>query len=137
MNQRGEFRMSLRFVVAGLLLGAAAQPGLAAPSFSKDVIPLLKTRCAVCHLTGSEAGKMGLAPAAAYGNLVNVKSIEATGMMRVVPGKPDDSYLVAKLEGKHIAKGGIGARMPFGAPPLPQEQIDMIRDWIKAGAKKD
>lgn len=120
----------------GLLLSTAAQAA-PAPTYSKDVAPLLKTRCAICHLTGREAGNMALHPAGAYASLVGVKSTEAKAIARVEPGKPEASYLIAKLEGTHIAMGGTGARMPFGAAPLPQAQVDMIKAWIKAGAKKD
>ena len=123
-------------IAAGLLLGAA-QSQAAAPKFSTDIAPILKTRCAICHLTGSEAGNMALHPAGAYASLVNVKSIEATTLMRVKPGDPGNSYMIAKLEGTHVEKGGKGARMPFGAAPLPPEQIDLIKAWIKAGATKN
>ena len=67
--------------------------------------------------------------------VVNVPAAEAPKLVRVVPGKPDDSYLVMKLEGTHIEQGGNGAQMPFGAPPLPREDIARIRQWIAEGAK--
>lgn len=124
-------------LVSFLLAGAAASAQAGAPSYTKDVAPILKSRCAVCHLTGKEAGNLALHPGAAHASLVGVKSVVAKGMNRVEPGKPEESYLVAKLEGTHVAKGGSGARMPFGAAPLPQPQIDIIKAWIKAGAKKD
>lgn len=123
--------------VSLMLVGVASAAPAAAPSFSKDVAPLLKARCAICHLTGKEAGNIALHPAAAYDNLVGVKSVVAKSMNRVEPGKPEASYLVAKLDGTHVAQGGSGTRMPFGAPPLPQAQVDLIKEWIKAGAKKD
>lgn len=122
--------------LAGLLISSAAHAG-SAPSFSKDLVPILKTRCATCHLTGTEAGRLSLHPAGAYKSLVNVQSIEAASLKRVQPGKPDASYLLMKLEGTHITNGGKGARMPFGAPPLPPEQIALFKAWIKAGAKKN
>lgn len=128
--------MLFRNASAGLLLIAAA-PALAAPSFKGDIVPILKTRCAVCHMTGKEAGRMALTPNAAYASIVSVPSIEAKALNRIEPGKPEASYLIAKIEGTHIGKGGIGARMPFGAPPLPQDQIDLFKAWVKAGAKQD
>lgn len=103
--------------------------------FTKEIAPVLQNACATCHLTGQEAGKMSLVPAKALASLVNVKSDEAPQLTRVVPGDPDASYLVMKLEGAHLAKGGTGARMPFGAPPLPPETIAKFRTWIKEGAK--
>ena len=123
--------MKAFLTLAGLLAASQAD---AAPSFSKDVVPILKTRCAVCHLTGQEQGNMALPPTKAYASLVNAKSSEAPLLMRVVPGKPEKSYLINKLEGTQIAAGGKGARMPFGAEPLPADQIKLIREWIAAGA---
>lgn len=102
-------------------------------SFSKDIVPLLKTRCVACHLTGQEPGNMKLAPKAAYATLVGVPSAE-TKLKRVEPGKPDESYLVRKLDGTHVAAGGTGERMPMGAEPLPPEQIAKVRAWIEQGA---
>jgi hypothetical protein len=113
-----------------------ATPPAAAPRFSADIVPILRTRCAVCHLTGEEAGNMSLVPDAAYESLVGVKS-PTTGLVRIVPGKPDESYLIMKLEGTHLAKGGTGTRMPFGAEPLSADFIKLFRDWIAAGAPRN
>jgi hypothetical protein len=38
---------------------------------------------------------------------------------------------VQKIEGR----AAVGARMPLGGPPLPQASIDLIRQWIAAGAQ--
>jgi hypothetical protein len=76
---------------------------------------------------------MKLAPKTAYASLVGVKSTESA-LNRVEPGKPDDSYLVRKIEGTHAAAGGTGDRMPAGGGPLPAAKIEMIRAWIEQGA---
>lgn len=104
-----------------------------AVSFNRDVVPLLKARCAACHLTGDEPGKMQLHPQAAYRTLVNSPSI-GSSMLRVEPGSPDTSYLIRKLEGTHLAAGGSGARMPLDAAALDPTDIARIREWISAGA---
>lgn len=101
--------------------------------FQADIAPVLKTRCAVCHLTGSEAGKLALHPKAARASLVGRKSGESSFLL-VAPGKPDVSYLLMKLEGTHVARGGKGARMPFGQTPLDAATIAKMRAWIVAGA---
>lgn len=110
---------------------AAAEKSL----FQAEIAPLLASNCATCHLTGQEAGNMALVPGKAIESLVGVKSVEAPNLVRVVPGDPDASYLVMKLDGTHLAKGGTGAQMPFGAPPLPKETIAKVRQWIAEGAK--
>lgn len=118
----------------GLFVALAAQTAAPPPvSFTADIVPLLRTRCATCHLTGAEAGKIALHPKAAYLNLVGVKAT-ASDFPRVKAGAPDESYMVMKLEGTHLEKGGSGARMPFAAPPLEAEKIAMIRRWIAEGA---
>ncbi|MDE2404855.1 MAG: hypothetical protein KGM17_09320 [Sphingomonadales bacterium] len=121
-----------------LLAALAATPAMARDArvdFARDIAPVLKTTCATCHQVGVEAGRLSLVPKYALGFLVNVPSIEAPGVMRVAPGKPDRSYLVMKLEGTQVAHGGTGSRMPFGGPPLAPETIALVRAWIKQGAR--
>ncbi len=117
------------------LLIAMASEAVSPPpvSFAADIVPLLRARCATCHLTGNEAGKIALYPKAAYANLVGVKAT-ASDYLRVKAGAPDESYMVMKLEGTHLDRGGAGARMPFAAPPLDAEKVATIRRWIAEGA---
>jgi hypothetical protein len=68
-----------------------------------------------------------------YGMLVGIASSESPGILRVAPGDPDNSYLIQKLEGT----ASVGSQMPLGAPPLEQASIDVIRQWISAGAIDD
>lgn len=133
----------MRYLSVAALLLAGCSPARAPDAvkadglsyFQSDIAPLLRTRCATCHLTGQEAGRLALTPQSATANTVNVRSIEVPGLMRVAPGKPDASYLVMKLEGTHIEHGGNGAQMPFGAPPLSPQDIARIRKWIAQGAR--
>jgi hypothetical protein len=69
-------------------------------------------------------------PGFAYGNLVNVASPRDPNLIRVIPGDPDDSFMIRKLEGTQP----LGDRMPQGGPYLPQSTIDVIRQWIANGA---
>jgi hypothetical protein len=126
-------------IALGAVATFAAAPGARAdetPSFQRDVVPLLKFRCAACHLTGEEAGGMALHPRAAYATLVGVKSMESP-LLRIKPGAPDESYLVHKIRGTQLDVGGSGLRMPADGEPLAAAEIQMIRDWITAGAKND
>jgi hypothetical protein len=132
---------SLLAIAAVLMSSVTSAPAVVpAPvkpvSFSRDIVPVLRTQCATCHMTGKEAGSMALHPGAAYANLVNVKS-PVVNLVRVVPGKPEKSYLIMKLNGTHLDQGGQGTRMPFGVPPLPKPVVDQITAWIKAGAKNN
>ncbi len=109
---------------------AAATVGV---SFSRDLVPVLRTNCATCHLTGSEAGNLALHPGAAYKSLVGVQSIESK-WLRVKPGAPDESYLLMKIDGTHLDGGGSGGRMPYNMEPLDAATRGKFRDWVTAGA---
>ncbi len=67
---------------------------------------------------------------ASFNALVNVTSLQVGSLSRVTPNDPANSYLIRKLEGTQT----VGVRMPQGGPFLDQATIDMIREWINAGA---
>jgi hypothetical protein len=123
-------------VLSVLALNAHADIDTKAVSFSETIAPVLKSRCAICHLTGQEAGNMALHPGAAYSSLVGIKSSE-TEFLRVMPGAPEQSYLLMKLKGTHLDHGGTGGRMPLGGAPLSPELIELISAWIAAGAENN
>jgi cytochrome c553 len=122
-------------IAIAIAVPAAAQAGApaSAPSFKKDVMPLLQRQCVACHMTGDEQGQLGLMPKIAYGSLVKKQSIQAQ-MARVTPGEPERSYLLHKLRGTHLDQGGSGARMPMGMPELSEQDLAKLTAWIKAGA---
>jgi hypothetical protein len=113
----------------------AAQPAqMASAMFNMDVQPVFTGKCALADCHGAaKSGGMQLSAGMAYDNIVNVKSSEDPRFMRVMPGAPDSSYLVMKIEGRQT----VGVRMPFRRTPLSDSQIQLIRGWIQAGAKKD
>ncbi len=73
----------------------------------------------------------------AHASLVNRPSTQGTGLVMVTPGFPEDSYLINKLRGTHLAVGGIGDRMPQYAAVLDEGEIVRIEEWITAGALKN
>lgn len=90
--------------------------------------------CTRCHIGASAPEGLRLDTADSYNLLVGVPSAEDPSILRVMPGDPDASYLIRKLEGD---PGIVGAQMPFGGPYLPQASIDVIRQWITNGAQKE
>jgi mono/diheme cytochrome c family protein len=103
------------------------------PTFSSIRTQVFQVWCVACH-TGvgrSPDGGLRLDASAAYGELVNVQSTGKPEAGRVVPGDPDRSYLIHKLEGRADIEG---SRMPLGGPFLVQTDIDVIRTWIAQGA---
>ena len=85
--------------------------------------------CATHHGPSGTAAGLDLSAGQSYANLVNVPSTQVA-LNRVTPGDAENSYLVHKIEGRD---GIEGQPMPVG-PPLTDEQIAMIRQWINAGA---
>lgn len=91
--------------------------------------------CVQCHNPGgARFNGLDLTSAVAFGNLVGVASRQRPAEIRVVPGDPENSYLIHKLEGRaEIA----GVRMPLVGPPLTGGQIQIIERWIALGARND
>ena len=101
------------------------------PSFAvvRDDVLLLSCGFSSCH--GGGAGGLTLDEAGAYDALVDVESTAAAGEIHVIPGDPDNSYLIKKLE---AAPDIVDDPMP---PPLGGQDpadIELIRAWIAAGA---
>jgi len=94
-----------------------------------------RTSCVTCHTDQGRtpAGNLNLR-ADPYAALVNKTSTGRPGAVLVIPGDPDGSYLIHKLEGNDIT----GLRMPRNGPPyLTEGQIAVIRRWIEIGAPRD
>jgi hypothetical protein len=94
-----------------------------------------RVACVSCHTAGAPAfvaTGLDLRPETAYDALVGRPSRLKSGATLVIPGDPDNSYLVQKLEG---AAGIVGLRMPRNGPPyLTEGQMLVIRFWIQSGA---
>jgi WD40 repeat protein len=98
----------------------------AAVSYNRDVRPILQANCHGCHQPAKASG--GLEMTAFKGLLTGGES----GTAAIVPGKPDESYLVEQimpLDGE--------AAMPQGNEPLASHEIALIRRWIEEGARDD
>jgi hypothetical protein len=103
-------------------------------TFSGHVQPILDTRCATAGCHGSMAPQAGLdlTQDVARDNLFQL-SIQNPELPLVTPGNPTNSYLMTKLTGD----GFSGQRMPLGAAPLSQAELDVVRLWISYGAPDD
>lgn len=96
--------------------------------------PFLTPRAATppTATAGPRNGNLDLRAGTSYSQLVNVIA-RGENIIRVAPGDPNASYLVIKLEGNQSS----GSRMPRGQPALSSAKIQLIRDWITAGAEND
>lgn len=104
------------------------------PNFSEIQASVFTPTCATsgCHSGANPAASLNLEAANSYTMLVGVSSTQAAGMQRVNPTDPNNSYLIQKLE----SAGASGQQMPPSGA-LPQVDIDVIRQWISAGAVDD
>lgn len=91
-------------------------------SYSAQIQPIFNNNCAgpQCHIGGAANG-LSLE---SYSTLMQGGNSGAV----VIPGDPDNSIIVQRLEGT------IQPQMPFGRTPLPPDLIMTIRDWIAQGA---
>jgi mono/diheme cytochrome c family protein len=113
-------------LAAGLLLGLPARAqdrSVRAVSFSKEVLPILKTSCGKCHTGGGAKAKLDLS---SYNGLKKGGS----GGPAVVEGDPDKSALVTSISGDK-------PEMPKKASPLTKAQVMTISTWVKEGAKNN
>src|SRR5262245_11981039 len=76
-----------------------------------------RAACTQCHTNiGRQPSVPGflLTEGQSFNSLVGHSSVNKAGAVNVIPGDPDNSYLIQKLEGR----GGIvGLRMPGTGPP--------------------
>lgn len=102
-------------------------------SFSMDVQPIFDASCALssCHIGSSPQAGLNLSAAQAYGELVNVPSVQSS-LDLVEPFDPQNSYLYLKIDDDPSNNSML--RMPRSRPPLPDEEIEIIEAWIAEGA---
>ena len=107
---------------------AAGEAPQAVVDFDRDVRPILSERCFTCH--GPDDGTRVNAlrfdeEDAAFGRLAN-------GGFAIVRGNPQESVLLDRVTSNDPVR-----RMPpgyKGFEKLPQEEIDVLRNWIEQGA---
>lgn len=112
------------------LAPGGAQPS--GPTLASIQARVFSVNCAFSGCHGGSSVQQGLRLDAGFSaaNLINVPSPRDALLIRVVPGNPDASLLIRKLEGTQT----LGDRMPQFGPYLPQATIDEIRLWIQNGA---
>ncbi len=121
-------------VVAAVALASEQAPPAAAPSYARDVEPIFVKACSDCHGGDNPKKGLDLSRGRGYAQLVGVASQEEPGLARVKAGDPANSYLWMKLV--HTTKEGRGMpRTLFSSKKLPQQDLDVVERWIKAGAQ--
>ena len=103
----------------GEAMPEATPEAVGEPGFAANILPLFQEQCAVCH------GQFGNWDASTYEGVMESGDHAPV----IIPGDPDGSLLVQKMLGIQT----IGAQMPL-TQLLPPEQVQMVIEWIQAGA---
>ena len=121
-------RASLATLPALALLAAmgaaqmrAAEPADVAPLFERDVFPILKTRCGVCHFGAQPKGGLDLSRRATI----------------VSGGQSGPAIRIAAAESSLLFEVLSNNRMPLRGPRLTAREKGLIRTWINEGAKSE
>ncbi len=104
-----------------LLLGALAiaqEP--AKLTFDNNVQAVLRARCASCHNPNKRSGDLDVT---SYGTLMQGGSSGAV----IEAGSSSESYLLKLIKHEEEPK------MPPGSSKIPQEEIDLIAQWVDGG----
>ena len=114
--------------------GMAAEPAPAAegvapaggaPTFSRDIAPILVANCARCHGGAQPKGQFSMA---SFARLMK----GGQGGAVLAPGDPDSSRLIHRIK-----REGDEPKMPPGQANLAPETAAKIEAWVKAGALLD
>jgi len=100
----------------------ATVPPATAVDFSRDIQPILESRCYGCH--GPKTASKGLRLDRRAGAIQGGESGPA-----IIPGNSEQSLIVRRLLGLDGQ-----SRMPKTGDPLSTAQIALIREWIDQGA---
>lgn len=119
---RTAVRITLMVALAamGLARGVSfANEPDATPSFERDIRPIFRAHCFDCHgATEDKKGGLDL-------RLVRFQLTGGEAGPALVPGKPDESYLLERIR---------SGEMPPGEGKVTPKEIETISKWIAAGA---
>jgi len=124
LTMRFQF-VAICIVSFALLSLSSAQQGQSSKVVSipyAKVAPLIKTQCLPCHNATRHPEAIDLSSLKAL-----MKSGEHGPI--VIPGHPEKSKLILYVDGEKQP------RMPFKKAPLGSKDIQLLRNWISAGAK--
>jgi WD40 repeat protein len=95
-------------------------------SFMRDVAPILVQNCIACHNPKKSESKYVMTTFAQLS-----KGGKQGEGITLVPGKPDDCYLI------DVLLPDAEPRMPYKLDPLPDDEIALVQRWVSEGARYD
>lgn len=95
-------------------------------SYHTQIRPIFQAHCEGCHQTAKASGEYVMS------SFAQLSGTGESGARAIVAGDPDQSYLLDQITPEN---GKVS--MPKGKAPLSNVEIDLVRLWIKQGAKDD
>jgi len=116
--------MFWRCKVAAVLIASSAIVFAADPSYYRDIQPVLQRNCVSCHQPAMKSSGL---------DLTTFEGLKTGGKRGTAftAGVPEESVMVRYITGESKPQ------MPLGAPPLSKEEVALVREWIKSGARDD
>ena len=92
--------------------------------YSTEIKPILNKNCITCH--------GGVKKSGGFSVLFEEEAIAITesGHAAIIPGDPNGSELI-----KRLTSTDPELRMPYEKEPLSKDEIELLKTWIKQGAK--
>ena len=113
----GSMRSRLKWLIV-VICFVLAQKGYTQQQIATDAYAIFENSCLICH-----------GPDGAYRETLLMEHSALIADGTVVAGNPNASELYTRLITTDIVK-----RMPLGQPPLSDQEINTVRNWILAGA---
>jgi hypothetical protein len=118
-HRAGLIAAALAVAVAGLVAAAAAGRDERV-SYARDVQPLFERKCTACHPVSYPY--LDLRSGRSYAELVRVPAATAPAFARVLPGRPELSYLLTHPPD------------PSLRDLLTADERELLARWIREGA---
>lgn len=92
--------------------------------YNTEIKPLLNKKCITCHGGVKRQGGFSLL------FRTDALAVNKSGMPAIIPGDPSHSEMIRRLTLKDPEE-----RMPYKHPPLSDDEIALLKKWIKQGAQ--
>jgi len=92
--------------------------------FNTQVKPIFNKKCIACHGGVRQKSNFSLLFRS------DALAINKSGKPAIIPGDPDHSEMIRRL-----TSNDPDERMPYKHDPLSKDEINVLRKWIKQGAK--
>lgn len=115
------------FILSLLPIASASAVSGDDVSFSRDIRPILSENCFACHGPDEKSRESGLRL-----DLEASAKQNREGTTAVVPGKPEDSAIIRRIESTDLDEVMPPPRLHKTITP---QQLTLLKQWIKQGAR--